>query len=74
MNPQITYKVEDDILLVWFSEGDIYDAEMVGSTILHVNKQGEPVLLEVLDASDFVDRLTETVAAAKAEHARRSAA
>jgi len=65
MNPKVTYNAGDDVLLVWFSENDIYDAEMVGSAIMHVGKDGEPVLLEILDASAFVNSLTETIAATR---------
>jgi hypothetical protein len=71
MKPKMTYDAQDDILMVWFSESDIYDAQMVGSTIMHVGPQGEPVLLEVLDASEFAGDLAATIqaglAGAKAE-------
>ena len=33
MTETVKYNTEDDILLIWFSDHDIYDAQMVGSTI-----------------------------------------
>ena len=65
MTETVKYNTEDDILLIWFSDHDIYDAQMVGSTIMHVGKDGEPVLLEILDASTFVGNLSATIAAAR---------
>ena len=65
MTETVKYNTEDDILLIWFSDHAIYDARMVGSTIMHVGKDGEPILLEILDASAFVGNLAETIAAAR---------
>jgi uncharacterized protein YuzE len=65
MTETVKYNTEDDILLIWFSDHDIADAQMIGSTIMHVGKDGEPVLLEILDASAFVGNLSAAIAAAR---------
>jgi hypothetical protein len=61
MHDSIQYNKQDDVLLIWFSDHDIFDAQMIGSTIMHVGKDGEPVLLEILDASAFVGSLNATI-------------
>lgn len=67
MELEIKYNLEDDILLVWFSQENIYDARMTGSTIMHVSEGGEPVLLEILDASVFVGDLSSTIERARTD-------
>ncbi len=66
MIPNVKYNANDDILLVWFSEHDIHDATMAGQVILHTDEQGGPVLLEILDASNFVGTLSTAIEAARA--------
>jgi len=52
---KIRYDHEDDVLMIWFAEGKTVDhAEQTGQSILHVTEQGEPVLLEILNAHDFI--------------------
>jgi uncharacterized protein YuzE len=52
---KITYDREEDILTLEFKDGERIDhAEHVESMILHLNEADEPVLLEVLHASDFL--------------------
>jgi uncharacterized protein YuzE len=67
---KIIYDREEDILTLEFRAGEHIDhAEHVESIILHLNETDEPVLLEVMHASDFLARLVkaslqpETVAA-----------
>ena len=62
MNPKMRYDREDDVLMIWFAVGKQVDhAEQVGQSILHVTASGEPVLLEILRARDFVPELVRTV-------------
>ena len=52
---KIVYDRDEDILTLEFKDGDRIDhAEQVESIILHLNEADEPVLLEVLHASDFL--------------------
>ena len=59
---KISYDREADILLIdQGKEGDVIDyAEEAGSIIIHFTKEGKPVLLEILDASEL---LTATIRA-----------
>lgn len=52
---KIKYDREEDILVVELKEGERIDhAEHVESLILHLSETDEPVLLEILHASDFL--------------------
>jgi len=44
----------DDVLLIEFSNEEIDYAEEAGNMIIHFSKDGKPVLLEILDASEFL--------------------
>jgi uncharacterized protein YuzE len=55
---KITYDREEDILTLEFRDGERIDhAEHVESIILHLNEADEPVLLEVMHASDFLTQV-----------------
>ncbi|MBN1963811.1 MAG: DUF2283 domain-containing protein [Anaerolineae bacterium] len=55
------YDHEDDVLMIWFERGKPVDhAEQAGQAILHLTEAGEPILLEVLSARDFVSDLVRT--------------
>ncbi|MBN1284687.1 MAG: DUF2283 domain-containing protein [Anaerolineae bacterium] len=61
MSLEMRYDAEDDVLMIWLARGKTLDhAEHVGSMILHLTEQGEPILLEVLNARDFVADLVRT--------------
>lgn len=61
MKPKMTYNREDDVLMIWVAEGLKVDhAEHVGDSILHVSEQDEPILLEVLNARNFIAELVLT--------------
>lgn len=64
---KVTYDKDVDILTYEVSDEPIDYAEEMDSVIVHFTKGGKPVLLEVLNASDF---LAQT---AKATHKRLSA-
>lgn len=51
---KISYNREQDILLYEVSDEPIDYAEEVGPIIVHFTKQGKPVLMEILDASEFL--------------------
>ena len=50
----IKYSKDVDALLIELSDKKIDYTEEEGQMIIHFSKDGEPVLLEILDAKDFV--------------------
>jgi len=54
---KVRYDREVDILTMELSDKKIDHAEEAGPMIIHLNDQGEPVLLEILDASEFLAQL-----------------
>ena len=59
------YNREDDVLLLYLAEDRIDHAEEADGVIVHFSAEDRPVLLEVLDASDLLSRLTKMIAQAK---------
>jgi len=51
---KIRYSKDVDALLIEFSDKKIDYAEEEGQMIIHFSKEGEPVLLEILDAKEFI--------------------
>jgi len=51
---KISYDREQDIMLLELSSKPIKYAEKVGPVIIHFTKNEKPVLLEILDASEFI--------------------
>ena len=51
---KLRYSKNADALMIELSNKPIEYAEEEGQIIVHFSKEGEPVLLEVLDARDFV--------------------
>ena len=51
---KIKYSKDVDALLIELSDKPIDYAEESGQVILHFAKDGEPVLLEIFDAKEFV--------------------
>ena len=64
---KISYDRKSDILLLETSKQPIDYAEEVDSIIVHFNKKGKPVLLEILDASEFIAKATEVSIKSKDE-------
>lgn len=64
---RIGYDRKKDILLLEVSKKSVDHAEEVGPFIVHFSKQNHPVLIEVLDASDFLSTATKVTARAKGE-------
>ncbi len=55
MSHKMRYDSQEDILMIWLAEGKPIDhAEQVGNSILHLSAEDEPLLLEVLNAREFV--------------------
>jgi uncharacterized protein YuzE len=51
---KIRYSKDVDALLIELSDKQIDYAEEEGQMIIHFSKEGEPVLLEILAAKDFL--------------------
>lgn len=51
---KIRYSKDVDALLIELSDKPIDYAEEEGQLIVHFTKNGEPVLIEILDAREFV--------------------
>ena len=51
---KISYNREDDIMILEVSQDKIDFAEELGPIIVHFNDKRKPVLLEILDASEFI--------------------
>ena len=51
---KVRYSKDVDALLVELSSKPIDYAEEAGQFIVHFDKKGEPVLLEILDAKNFL--------------------
>lgn len=62
MSQRMRYDAEDDVLMIWFAEGETVDhAEQIGKAILHVTEEGEPILLEIMDARNDHNQLLDIV-------------
>ncbi len=55
---RIKYDREVDILTIELSDESIDYAEEAGPMIIHFTKENKPVLIEILDASEFLAELT----------------
>jgi hypothetical protein len=51
---KIRYSKDVDALLIELSDKQIDYAEEEGQIIIHFSKDGEPVLLKILDAKNFI--------------------
>lgn len=54
MKPKISYEPEADVLTWELSDKDIYSAKEMGNVVVHFTKNDLPVLVEILDASNFL--------------------
>jgi uncharacterized protein YuzE len=55
---KIGYDREVDILMIEISDAKIDYAEEAGPMIIHFTKDNKPVLIEILDASEFLADVT----------------
>ncbi|EKE04828.1 MAG: hypothetical protein ACD_19C00431G0005 [uncultured bacterium] len=51
---KIRYDKEDDVMMVWLSKEPVSYAEKNRSVIIHFSKDDKPVLMEILDAYEFL--------------------
>ncbi len=50
------YDTEANILAIELSQDKITDTKEIGNLLIHVGKLGQPVLIEILDASKLVGK------------------
>lgn len=55
---KIKHNREVDIIMIELSEEDIDYAKEAENMIIHFSKENKPVLIEILDASEFVSELS----------------
>lgn len=55
---RIRYSREEDVLLIELSDEEIDHAEEAGPLIVHVSREGRPVAIEILDASEFLAKVS----------------
>jgi len=54
---KVSYNRESDVLMIQVSEAKVDYAEEMGPIIVHFTKDGKPVLLEILDASEVISEV-----------------
>jgi len=62
---RISYDREEDILILELSPEPVDFAEEMGPIIVHFSKNSKPVLLEILDASEFIAAATKSTIRAR---------
>ena len=63
MGYRLKYDSESDVLTVLLKKGGkLSHAEEVGDVVLHVDRKGEPLFLEVLNASRIVPLMVQGMA------------
>jgi len=62
---KISYNRDEDIMLLEVSQEKIDFAEEMGPIIVHFTKERKPVLLEILDASEFISIAAKSTMRAK---------
>jgi len=62
---KIRYSKNEDILIIELSNEKIDYAEETGSIIIHFSVDKKPVLLEILEASEFLSEVMKLTARAK---------
>lgn len=53
---RVLYEPEDDVLNIWLSDKHFDYAEDEDGVIIHYTKKREPVYIEILDASRFLNK------------------
>jgi uncharacterized protein YuzE len=60
---RLRYDAESDVLLIVVSEpGKLSDAEEMGDIVVHLGEKGEPLFLEVLNASKNIPLMVQALA------------
>ena len=57
---KVSYNREEDIMMLEISSDSIDFAEEMGPIIVHFSEKRKPVLLEILDASEFIATLAKS--------------
>lgn len=55
---KVRYSRSEDVLIIELSDEKVDYAEEMGPVIVHFTKDGRPVMLEILDASEFVTEIS----------------
>ena len=63
----VSYNRKEDILVLELSQGVVDHAEESGPLIAHFSAEGKLVLLEILEASEFLAQLSKTTMRAESE-------
>lgn len=66
---RVRYNRKEDVLTLELSEAPIDHAEEAGPIIAHFSTDDRLVLLEILEASDFLSKLTKATMRAEGERA-----
>jgi hypothetical protein len=64
---RVQYNRREDILTLELSEAPVDHAEAAGPIVAHFSMDDKLVLLEILEASDFLSRLTRATMRAESE-------
>lgn len=64
---KVTYDQDDDILMYEVSEEPIDYAEEMGQVVIHFTRNSKPVLLEILNARDFLSKAVKMSSKKKAK-------
>ncbi|MFW6194525.1 MAG: DUF2283 domain-containing protein [Halobacteriota archaeon] len=67
---KIKYDKEVDIMTIELSEEDIDYAKEAENMIIHFSKENRPVLVEIMDASEFVSELSGVMSRSEGETVR----
>jgi len=54
---KVSYDRDSDVMLIQVSDAKVDYAEEMGPIIVHFTKDGKPVLLEILDASEVISEV-----------------
>jgi len=55
---RVRYSRGEDVLLIELSGEEIDHAEEASPLIVHVSREGRPVVIEILDASEFLAKVS----------------
>ena len=62
---KVSYNRKDDVLTYELTTGKVDHAEEFGPMIVHFDKKGKPIIIEILDANDFLTASTKVTKTAK---------
>lgn len=65
---KMRYDKEDDVMMIWFSKEPVDYAEQNKDLIVHFSKKNKPVLIEILDATNFLQEATNKLPSSVRQH------